>query len=299
LVKDARALVRYLKRKHPSISEGSIPIYVHEDEDIAVRTVLEKLDEERAWAVVVLDSMEDGDVRYKIRMNYTTVPDTNWIVKWIARGLDTKYQRYYTSGFLSLQHAIDSFALSRATKVTTAGFGRGGVGTIDTSGDGLSENVGGRSNGMSGGIMERWVEMLVASVGGNRRYENEATERRESKKVNSRGEDDDVRNGEYFEDEYTEEGGMDEDQDMPMPIAAPMPTAAFSQNIFYQAVGFLIGLFMAMATMYPMSRLVKSIVGEPALCLSLISPPALCLSLISPSARRLLQRKRRAGCVRR
>jgi hypothetical protein len=37
--------------------------------------------------------MEDGDVRYKMRMNYTTVPDTNWVVKWIARGLDTKYQR--------------------------------------------------------------------------------------------------------------------------------------------------------------------------------------------------------------
>ena len=49
---------------------------------------------------------------------------------------------------------------------------------------------------------------------------------------------------------------------LPMPIAAPMPTASFSQNIFYQAVGFLIGLFMAMATMYPMSRLTKAIVEE-------------------------------------
>ena len=49
---------------------------------------------------------------------------------------------------------------------------------------------------------------------------------------------------------------------LPPVYAAPMPTAAFSQNIFFSAVGFLIGLFMAMATLYPLSRLVKAMVEE-------------------------------------
>jgi uncharacterized membrane protein len=39
-----------------------------------------------------------------------------------------------------------------------------------------------------------------------------------------------------------------------------MPTAAFSQNVFFLAVGYLLGLAIAMAFLYPTSRLIKSIV---------------------------------------
>lgn len=42
----------------------------------------------------------------------------------------------------------------------------------------------------------------------------------------------------------------------------PMPTAAYSQNSFYLAVGYLLGLTIVMAYLYPTSRLIKSLVEE-------------------------------------
>ena len=41
----------------------------------------------------------------------------------------------------------------------------------------------------------------------------------------------------------------------------PMPTPAYSQNPFFTAVGFLLGLTIAMAFLFPVSRLIKSIAG--------------------------------------
>lgn len=43
---------------------------------------------------------------------------------------------------------------------------------------------------------------------------------------------------------------------------APMPTAAFSQNEFFLAVGYLLAMALAMAFLFPVSRLIKSIVEE-------------------------------------
>ncbi|CAM9472264.1 unnamed protein product [Scytosiphon promiscuus] len=45
-------------------------------------------------------------------------------------------------------------------------------------------------------------------------------------------------------------------------LGVPFPTAAYDQNLFYAAVGYLLGLAMTMSTMYPLSRLVKGIVEE-------------------------------------
>eukprot|EP00752_Nemacystus_decipiens_P003898 g3578.t3 len=45
-------------------------------------------------------------------------------------------------------------------------------------------------------------------------------------------------------------------------IGVPFPTAAYDQNLFYKAVGYLLGLAMTMSTMYPLSRLVKGVVEE-------------------------------------
>jgi len=43
-----------------------------------------------------------------------------------------------------------------------------------------------------------------------------------------------------------------------------MPTASYSHNTFYLAVGYLLGLTIVMAFLYPTSRLIKSIVEEKA-----------------------------------
>ena len=48
----------------------------------------------------------------------------------------------------------------------------------------------------------------------------------------------------------------------PSTVLIPFPTYEYNQNPFYNRVGFLLGLAMVMSTMYPLSRLVKSVVKE-------------------------------------
>lgn len=48
----------------------------------------------------------------------------------------------------------------------------------------------------------------------------------------------------------------------PRVALVPFPTYAYDLNPFYTRVGFLLGLAMVMSTMYPMARLVKSVVEE-------------------------------------
>lgn len=48
----------------------------------------------------------------------------------------------------------------------------------------------------------------------------------------------------------------------PNAVLIPYPTFAYSQNPFYYSVGFLLGLTLVMSTMYPMSKLTKSMVEE-------------------------------------
>ena len=48
-------------------------------------------------------------------------------------------------------------------------------------------------------------------------------------------------------------------------VLTPFPTYAYNQNPFYNRVGFLLGLAMVMSTLYPLSRLVKSVVEEKEL----------------------------------
>jgi hypothetical protein len=51
----------------------------------------------------------------------------------------------------------------------------------------------------------------------------------------------------------------------PSIVLIPFPVAAYDQNPFYTQVGFLLGLAIVMSTMYPMSRLTKSVVEEKEL----------------------------------
>ncbi|CAM6122589.1 unnamed protein product [Calypogeia fissa] len=65
------------------------------------------------WAVVYVKNLDvsGGNVDYIIRMNYTTVPKTTRAVHRYSHGLVDRYKHYYTSGFLSIQHAINSYVL--------------------------------------------------------------------------------------------------------------------------------------------------------------------------------------------
>ena len=48
----------------------------------------------------------------------------------------------------------------------------------------------------------------------------------------------------------------------PVFIGTPFPTAPYEQNLFYIGVGYLLGLALTMATLYPVSRLIKDLVEE-------------------------------------
>jgi ATP-binding cassette subfamily A (ABC1) protein 3 len=66
------------------------------------------------WAVVQFDSASPTSLRYAIRVRFTQVPSTWTIVDQFYSGLSTTYLRYITSGFLSIQRAIDEAALAGA-----------------------------------------------------------------------------------------------------------------------------------------------------------------------------------------
>ena len=63
----------------------------------------------------MLDKLQPGDVEYKLRMNYTTTPNTFFLINWVALGLDDRYQRYYLAGFHTLASEIDAFAFDYTT----------------------------------------------------------------------------------------------------------------------------------------------------------------------------------------
>ena len=66
------------------------------------------------WAVVEFDSATATSLRYSIRVRFTQVPSTWVIANQFYAGLSTSYLRYITSGFLSIQRAIDEAALAGA-----------------------------------------------------------------------------------------------------------------------------------------------------------------------------------------
>ncbi len=114
-----------------------------------------------------------------MRMNSTTLPNTNLITRWVSIGLSTRYQRYFFSGYLTMQRTVNEFAIWRASETTS------------TNGRRLQSD-----------------NCVVPD---------------------------------------TSSWGV---------FSMPMPTPAYSQNPFFTAVGFLLGLVIAMSFLYPVSRYV-------------------------------------------
>ncbi|KAK9833394.1 hypothetical protein WJX81_001382 [Elliptochloris bilobata] len=71
----------------------------------------------RMWALVVFnEGPSAAGADYTIRMNYTTVPRTWEKVNIWTHRIPVHYKEYYTSGFLSLQAAIDAYSLGGGDK---------------------------------------------------------------------------------------------------------------------------------------------------------------------------------------
>jgi len=166
--------ILYLKETYPA-ARANIQIRVHDDHDEAMAYVMDHLDDERTWAVIDLSQLHDtgsGDDEiggsFTIRLNHTTVPNTALVENYVASGLSTKYQRYYLSGYLTLQRTVNDFIMAE---------------------NGCTPEV----------------------------------------------------------DPF---------------FSMPMPTAAYDQNVFFMHVGYLLGLILVMAFLYPTSRLVQGLVEE-------------------------------------
>jgi len=97
---------------------------VFENQDAAVEQCLRELDDyiitpdgeivKRTWAMVHFDEIDvvNGHVDYTIRMNFSALPSTKHLYMSLTPILNTEYKRYYTSGFLSIQHAIATYFLN-------------------------------------------------------------------------------------------------------------------------------------------------------------------------------------------
>lgn len=173
------SLINFMNETYTQFN--TLTIHVHESEGAAVNYILDNLDSP-ALALIALRQVSVEKVNYVIRQNYTTLPNTNEYIYTPTIGLDTDYQNYLVSGFLTIQQAVDRWVFNY-------------TGVIPSNPDSIDE-----------------VDPICSAV--------------------------------------------------PNPVLIPYPTEAYDQNPFYQSVGFLLGLAMVMATMYPMSRLVKSVVEE-------------------------------------
>jgi hypothetical protein len=105
--------------KHGALG-NAVPVRVHSDESTALDAIANQPAGERTWALLNFRNLSAMHLDYSIRLNYSTVPNTNEITKWLARGLDTDYQRYITSGYLTLQSLVDEYAFGLASSAGEA-----------------------------------------------------------------------------------------------------------------------------------------------------------------------------------
>eukprot|EP00850_Spirogloea_muscicola_P017011 SM000142S00525 [mRNA] locus=s142:89468:101029:- [translate_table: standard] len=112
--KEVAALVSHLKQRYQFFDEfygGTCA-----SEEAAVATAMTHL--HNTWGVVVLNEvdLQERKMDYAIRMNFTVVPRTYRIVRKWHHGLGTHYKQYYTSGFLSLQTALNQYMYENLTE---------------------------------------------------------------------------------------------------------------------------------------------------------------------------------------
>jgi ATP-binding cassette subfamily A (ABC1) protein 3 len=208
-----RELVAQLNRTHLLFKD--VKVMFHATEKAAIEHVTDNT-EERAWAVVVVNKFNlpghdvqvgngrsDGPVfDYTLRFNHSSLPSTDRIVDWVSIGLDTAYQMYHTSGFVTLQHSIDEFVFNY-----TATHHRLMAEAASATNEANSDR--GSRPGSVPPLPQQQQQVPLAQT-----------------------------------------------------VFTPMPVNTFEENPFYLAVGTLVGMFIPMGTLYPFSRLVRSIVHE-------------------------------------
>lgn len=174
------SLIGFLNNSYPNFRR--VQVFIHSTESIGIDYIMNHL-EQPTLALIVLRQISTVKVNYVIRQNYTTLPNSNLIVRSISTGLFTDYQQYVLSGFLSIQNGVDAWVFNYTNSIYSS----------------TNLNISQQCNGP------------------------------------------------------------------PTIVLAPYPTQSYNANPFFLRVGFLLGLAMVMATLYPLSRLMKSVVEEKEL----------------------------------
>ena len=86
------AFVAHARAAHPA-ALGELNVTVHPSEEAAVGAILGRDGYgggggggERAWGAVIFHELSPAALNFSIRLNYSTLPNTNWVTNWIARG---------------------------------------------------------------------------------------------------------------------------------------------------------------------------------------------------------------------
>eukprot|EP01038_Epipyxis_sp_PR26KG_P012006 gene12006-16074_t len=99
-------LLNYLNSTY--VTFNTINTFTHQTEEDAISYIFNNLDQ-ATLALIVLDEISTDKVSYKIRQNYTILPDTNTIVNFVSSGLDVSYQSYFLSGFATLERTMNQW----------------------------------------------------------------------------------------------------------------------------------------------------------------------------------------------
>ena len=106
---EVHSLINYLNST--TVYFKTLKVFVHNDKRAALKYILANTGD-RTWALIALNEVNPSSVNYVIRLNYTTLPNTNLIVNPLTRGLGRLYQRYIISGYSTLQLAVDEWAFN-------------------------------------------------------------------------------------------------------------------------------------------------------------------------------------------
>jgi hypothetical protein len=97
------SLIDYLNTTTRTFS--SLKVVKHTSEKAAVRSILDNSLTDRAFALIAIRDIKPTKINYVLRMNYSTLPNTNQVVDSTTVGLNINYQAYFTSGFLTVSMA--------------------------------------------------------------------------------------------------------------------------------------------------------------------------------------------------
>jgi hypothetical protein len=104
---EVSSLINYFNETTTSFN--SLTLKTHDTEEDAVDYISNN-PENYAFALIVIHEITPEKVNYEIRLNFTTLPNTRRIIYKNVRGMNTRYQQYLLSGFLTLQSVVDTWA---------------------------------------------------------------------------------------------------------------------------------------------------------------------------------------------